>query len=189
MAEIYEINPPPQLLQQGDVLKDIPFVLIPPLPFRIAKPFVGGKFATIKEVQKLEGEEGVAESTLVDVFRQRIMIISQTCDILDRETVAICPVYSIEEYKAKLIEVMDGDTARAQKWLDENILKTKKKRVNYLFHLPPYNNFPDSVGDFQYINTIKKEFLGIENRLVSLSDLGRNVLSFDLATFFSRPAV
>ena len=184
---MYEINPPPDLLQQGDVLKNIPFVLIPPLPLRIAKPFIGGKLARIVEKQALEDEEGgVRESALVDIFLKKIMVISQTCDILNRETIAVCPVYSVQEYKTRLMEALGWDDAKAQKRIDDDVSKGK---TNYLFYLPPSNNFPAAVVDFQHINTVNRELLKIENRVICLSDFGRNLLSYNLAAFFSRPAV
>jgi hypothetical protein len=185
MAELYAATPSSDL-EQGDVLTGIPFVLIPPFPLKIAKPAVGN-VASIEEIKSLgDFEEGEGKSALVDVFLRRVMIISQSCDILHREVVAVCPVYSIEEYKTRIMQLPGWDEAKAKKRIDDDI---SQRKTNYLFYLPPAGSFPASVADFQYINTVDKEFLKIENRVLSLSDLGRNVLSHGLLVFFSRPAI
>jgi len=200
----YSTNPSPDLLQQGDVLENIPFFVIPQLPLLIARK-VGGEtidqdiqqaeITSYEDPSRLIDEGLVNESAVVDLEMGRVMIVSQTCDIPLRDNVAVCKVFSVEEYREKSIEVymerrVDVDRDIASRKADEHIESNLRKwRINYLFYLPAHNTTEELISDFQNINTIRIEFLKIENRAASLSPMARHMLANHLGQFLSRPAV
>ena len=198
---MYNISPPKDLLQQGDIFENVPLFFIPPYPLRIIEEKAAGeapivKIANIYHYQKpedlLRGRDSieVEESVAVDLRIRRALIISQTCDIKDRDAVAICPVFSFDEYEKNfLIKILKYETGQAANKL--NAVRTRS--VNYIFYLPAYKtdglNLPESLVDLQYINTVPVNFLSIQSKLISLSDRARHTLAYQVSHFFGRPAL
>ncbi len=193
---MYDDTPPSDILQQGDIFQNVPIFFIPPLPLRIIREKSEGvapvvKIADIFHYQTsldLISEKSpniVEETAAVDLRVRTAMIMSQTCDVLHRKAIAICPVFSFSEYKEKLISELGCDERQA-----ENKLQAiRDRKVNYFFYLESHNNFPESLADLQEINTANKDFLKLEHRSVSLNNLSRHILAHQLGNYFMRPAI
>jgi hypothetical protein len=144
------------LLYQGDLIKDFPFLIL-------KKETFSGKFDSHEEV-RLE----------VPAKLNTIMVLSQTCDVQNRENVLVCPVYEIQGFGFNKDEV-------------ESI---KKRRTGYWFYLPKLEGIlEDSVADFQTVYYVPKDFLNSckLSKFVTLSDWGRHHLCWALSNYFGRP--
>jgi hypothetical protein len=191
---IYEVNPNAEFLQQGDILKDIPFFFIPPLPLRIVRKTAEGETLSVKRAdiidfasaKDLKDSGSVEESVVVDLHIRNVILATQTCDIERRETIAVCPIYSLEEYKQKLVGSGISETK-----FESQLVEIKKYGLNYLFYLPPTDSLVESIVDFEYVNTIRNDntTINILNRTHSLSHYGRGLLAHRISEFFGRPAV
>ncbi len=158
MKSHYEDNLDSNSFYQGDVLSDYDIVMLP------------DKTAETQSMETSVSTTGTAQ-ILVKRDRTNIMIISQTCDILNRDFVAICPVFPI----SKLTNDDRQDAVR-------------KGRTNYRFWLPEKIGYiEESYADFQIINTIKRDNLDLASRVVALTDRYRTHLTDCLYKFFCRP--
>jgi len=158
MNRYYEDDPDSNNFYQGDVLKDYDIIILP------------DKTAKSQLVETSVSTTGTAQM-FVKKLRASIMIISQTCDILHRDFVAICPVFPI----SRLANNERKDAVRGGK-------------VNYRFWLPEKIGYiEESYVDFQIINTIKRDNLDLTSRVVALTDRYRTHLTNCLYKFFCRP--
>lgn len=163
-------------LLQGDILRSVPIVQTPD-KIQIAKP------SKAEEKNKEILEYSVAdEEKIEDVYkdgpeiilavgkRETAIVLSQTCDIQNREFVIIAPISSLD--------VIDNAKRR------ESI---RKQKTFHRFYLPKSEFFEESFIDFSLLSSIKKDFLKIEDRLISLTDYWRNHLTWALNRYFCRP--
>jgi hypothetical protein len=156
-------------LYQGDVIDNYPLLILG--EFRVARKIDTGVYHLEEETSQ------EASSAVVGRKTQRVILLSQTCDIQRRNNIIVCPVYSIESL------ISDGTLTQ------KNVDSIKGKKTNYWFYLPAYNNFPESLVDFQTISYVSR--LDLEqyknSRILSLSALGRHNLGWALSVYFSRP--
>jgi hypothetical protein len=156
MNGYYNSNPDIEHFYQGDILKDYPIIILPE-----------------RNVTKIvyEGDEYSGTAMVqTKTFVTNIIIISQTCDIIHRDLVAICPVFPVDRLDASLQEQL------------------KRGKINYRFWLPPITGvLTESYADFVIINTIKRQSLDINQRLASLSERYRSHLTDAIYHYFCRP--
>ena len=144
------------LLYQGDLIKDFPFLIF-------KKETLSGKFDSAEEV-KLE----------VPAKLNTVIVLSQTCDVQNRENILVCPVYEMQVFSFNRDEI-------------ESI---KKRKTGYWFYLPKLEGtIEDSVADFQTIYYVPRDFLESykSKKFLALSDWGRHHLGWALSNYFGRP--
>ena len=107
------------------------------------------------------------------------MLISNTCDYENRDTILIAPVYSFKHIK--------------RKYKGASFIDSLKKNLIYdKFYLPGYIPNNDAVVDFSGINSVKKDFLvsSINNkeidRINSFSQMGFYYFITKLTVYFLR---
>jgi len=132
---------------QGDILENCPFIIIP------------------EEISETQQQ--------FTVKKERLMILSQTCDIEHREYVAFAPVPLVSDLLASGVS-FDHKQLKDQKYL-------------YWFYLPENKGFSEAYVDFTRITHLPKSILNKDKRIKSLSDLGRHWLAYKLSVFFGRP--
>ncbi len=157
-------------LFQGDIIDDFPFY-----NFENSYPIkkdAGGRF-------ELDGDDNSDRSVLaVETKKQKVIILSQTCDIQRRSNVIVCPVYELKE-------VVDGGAINLKR-----VEALKSRRIYYWFYLPEFQVLQESFADLQTMVYVPRDIIEkyVTKRAVSLSDLGRHHLAWSLATYFGRPA-
>lgn len=173
----YEANPNPTTLFQGDILEDCPVVVLPS-DLKILRPTETTssgeenchyEVVNVGQISDAFASDGT-ETIVTKAYRTNIMIISQTCDITYRDFISIVPVFPITR--------IDNENRK-------NSLRQGK--VNYRFYLPESDGFEESYAEFTIINSVKKETLRIENRIISLTHYYRSHLVERLHSFFCRP--
>ncbi len=170
----YSDNPNPNTLFQGDIFPNVS-ILFAREKIEIFRPSTGKICSkiSIKEMSEIQDafNNGI-EIVLADAHITTIMIISQTCDIANRDFIHISPIFPLTriETENRKKSIMQGKT-------------------NYRFYLPMVNSLEESYVDFPIINSIKKENINIEKRIASLSDHYRHHLDYHLSDFFSRPYI
>lgn len=147
---MYSSFSPTRIFYQGDILKDTLFF--------IHKHIDGDKYSLI-------------------VKRITIMILSQTCDIQNRNFINIAPIISLSELKKT--KTVNNDQIRS----------LQRQKTKYWFYLPEDqgDGFPESYVELTKITYISKRLLEKRNRIKSLSSLGRHWLTYKLNDFFGRP--
>ena len=156
MNGYYSPNPDNENFYQGDILRDYPIAILPDKRF--------------PEIVYEDDEYSGTVMIRAKISSTNIIIISQTCDIKNREFVAVCPVFPIERLEANQLEQL------------------KKGKINYRFWLPPIDGvLHESYADFVIINAIKRESLDINQRLASLSERYRSHLTERIHQYFCRP--
>jgi len=174
---MYVVRPADEPLHQGDIIGDIPVVLVPESGLSIVYEQHSESYprpATIHQASEVPDAFGRGlERIIAHAYKSPVMILSQTCDIEYRELIAIAPLFPLSL-------VTNADRRR-------NITKY---RVNYRFYLPPYSNIiDDSYVDFVIINTVKRNLVPIEERILSLDEHGRSLLVHSLYQYFCRPVL
>lgn len=164
------------ILYQGDVLKDFPFFIFKE-KLRTLKNLKKINTYEVVEIEKdtFSGGEAIMA---INAKLNNIIILSQSCDIQERENIIIAPVYPI-----KLFED-DGTLTNGKAGL------IKKRRINYWFYLPKLEKvIEDSLVDFQTIHYIPRAFLEKhkKNKIITMSDWGRHHLGWALSNYFGRP--
>lgn len=157
-------------LYQGDILDNFPFQIL------------DGQQPIKKTASGFEIDgNGAQEASLqaVESRRQKVMILSQNCDLQRRKNVIICPVHELAQFTSD--NTLNADSLR----------DIRGRRNYYLFYLPAFGSLQESIADLQTMVYVPRSVVAsyIEKRSVSLSDFGRHHLSWTLAVLFGRPAV
>ncbi len=161
----YNNDPDRAHLYQGDVLKDYPIVILPDKTHYEVNEFTGTSTIQVKR------------------FITNILIISQTCDIGNRELVAICPVFPI----SRMLQDHDFVQLQGQQSTTQ-IESLRKAKIYYRFWLPEITgSLEESYADFVIINTVDRGVLDIARRIASLSERYRSHLGEALHRYFCRP--
>lgn len=161
---------------QGDIVKNVPLLSIPE-KIQIARPIrTEEKREEIVEYT-VSDEEKIADryaegSELVLAYgrREEAIILSQSCDIQNREFIIVAPILSLD---------LVDDPKRKQDIRDQKIF--------YRFYLPVSDFFQESFVDFTLLSSINKNFISIDERVVSLTDYWRSHLTWSLNRYFCRP--
>ena len=174
---MYIIRPADERLHQGDIIRDMPVVLVPESGLHIVYEQHSEFYprsATIHQASEVPDAfaEGL-ERVIANAYKSRVIILSQTCDIEHRDLIAIAPLFPLSS-------VTSADRRRG-------IMKYK---MNYRFYLPSYDNIiDDSYVDFVIINTVKRDLVPIDKRILSLDEHGRSLLIHSLYQYFCRPVL
>lgn len=157
-------------LYQGDIIEDFPFYI-----FENSQPIKKTE-AGYFEFGNENGEDHALIA--VETKKQRVMILSQTCDAQRRKNLIISPIYKLDQF------IIDNT-------INKNRAEAiRERRLYYLFYLPEFESLPESLVDLQTMIYVSREKIEqyLPNKIISLSDLGRHHLSWSLATYFGRPA-
>jgi hypothetical protein len=163
----------PEAILQGDVFRD---VVVP----RPSSPGASVAVATGPDDYKVQDATslgnafaGGLELCLIECSLETVIVVSQSCDIAQRGLVAVAPVKSLESIASR--ERRDA---------------VRRRRVSYLFYLPewPASSLAESYAHLGFLATMLPTALPLDRRLLSLTDLGRHALGFQIAQFFARPA-
>jgi hypothetical protein len=162
------------IMYQGDVLKDFPFFIFQE-DLRGLKQSEKKGFYEVKEKETFEDNEAILA---VNSKLNHVIILSQTCDLQERENVIIAPIYSIREFEDN--GVLTGGKSGL----------IKKRKINYWFYLPEVEGLlGSSFADFQTMHYVPKKMLENykKNKILTLSDWGRHHLGWALSNYFGRP--
>lgn len=162
------------ILYQGDVLKDFPFFIFQD-SFRGLKQAERRGVFELKERETFESGEAILA---ISSRLNRVIILSQTCDVQERENIIIAPIYSIKLFEDSGI-LKDGKAGLI-----------RKRMINYWFYLPNLEGvLEDSFADFQTMYYVPRKILENHKRskLLTLSDWGRHHLGWALSSYFGRP--
>lgn len=160
----------PEILFQGDVIDNISFFLLNKTSPLIEEEDV---------FRRSEATDSSPSLHAVVAKRQRVILLSQSCDLQRRENIVVCPVYPLVEFVA-------DNTLNSAK-----VDAIRQRDNNYLFYLPEFSGLPESIADLQTMQYISRSVVESHktDRIASMSDLGRHHLGWALATYFGRPAI
>jgi hypothetical protein len=186
----YDRNPDVKQLFQGDILDDIPFVLSPPKSKRwvLLRPLPQGpieqSFGGLPRSFRADVDRGYptawtrpdGELVMANAYPQRVMILSQSCNIDWRKHVQVCPVYPAVGLGAADLEHLRAND------------------VGYWFYLPedgarpPYiHEIPESYGDLSLATTVSSSYLRPDALLRRLTSLATFEFQNSLSDYFARP--
>ncbi len=165
---MYYVPPPsPNNLYQGDVLGNTP-VTIPSSEIQLFRP--GNNPAVYSARDLPDAFNSGTELLITEAYKTKVMILSQTCDAQNREFIVIAPIQPMSQ-------VTNPDRRNA-------IVEGK---VNYRFWLPACDVLEESFVELTILNSVPKALVGVENRILTLSDGARHGLTDVLHRFFCRP--
>ena len=177
-GEFYDRSPP-AFLQQGDILRNVPLISLPPskelVVLRTSRSHapltlpLAGDLEVMREGAVNAFAGGAAESVVVSAIRGMAVLITQTCDLADSENWLVCVVRTVQGSE------VDRGNLFADKYSD-------------LFGLPQHPNayFGESYIDLTDIRPIRRETVELAERIVSLTRAAQNALTEKLALAFSR---
>lgn len=159
---------------QGDILKNVPIVR-PPNKIQIARQSKEDnkekpEFLVLDEEKVTDAYADGQELILAYGKREAAIVLSQTCDIQNREFIIISPLF--------LLSSISG--ARRQE-------EIRKQNIYYRFYLPKSDFFEESYTDLTLLFSIRKDLIKVEDRLISLTDYWRSHLTWVLGRYFCRP--
>jgi len=162
------------ILYQGDILKNFPFFIFPEKFKFLTKSNDENKFILETSQKTVHGEQPI----MITVKLTSAILLSQTCDIQQRENIVVAPVYTIETFKESGI------------LSDNKVDLVKKRRYGYLFYLPKLDGvIDDSIVYLQTIHYLPKNCVLSykNNKIATMSDWGRHHLAWALSNYFGRP--
>lgn len=163
---------------QGDIVDDFPLFIFTQQFNLLSRTDTANSFK-INKVSSIPTNK----KEFLGVFPirlSRVIILSQTCDIQNNNTVIVAPVYSLTEVTE------DGRLSEG----NVNLISKRRGAMKDWFYLPKLENIiEESFVDFQIIHYLPSKVLDdyLEKRVVALSDWGRHLLSWALADYFGRP--
>ena len=186
-ATWYDPHPDPSSIYQGDLLVDVPVVLMPPAgdgPWVLLRPSLpltledalAGNIPKIfrphaENASNVMAWTGQQELVLAKGIKTPIIVVTQTCDIDRRRFIHVAPVYGVEGLDQRKIESLA---------LNE---------IQYWFYLPdnpparPVRQF----ADLSQIVPVHNSYLRRARRLERLTPLATTELQKKLASFHGRP--
>lgn len=127
------------------------------------------------------------------IFRKRVFIISNTCDIaLSNERpktpqVTYCPIIDLQAYK-KMIE--ESSYFKSSEGLDDHLTTIRNQRMTTMFYLPEKGGYSESIVLFDSAHSIKitEEQLEnmLNNRVLKLGNYGFYLFLVKLSIHFTR---
>jgi hypothetical protein len=189
VASWYDANPDQTSLYQGDVLDDIPLIFIPPkiskwiilrpnlkgaltdvdviLGGKIPKWFTANTEGSVKDAWTLGDKE---EYVAAKAKKMRVMIVTQTCDLVQRSFYQVAPVFPSTT-------LTDADK--------ENL---KLHNFNYMFYVPAQGEIKeDSFADLSQITDVPKTYFKANKVLARLSASTTLEFQMQVAEFYGRP--
>lgn len=178
---VYPVDNSNKVFYQGDIIDNFPFFVVDSENFNVLENDLSQKTTKKYKINKLRSfsnKETADNLIAIEARRQRVIILSQTCDVQQRGTIIFAPVFEIS-------------TAITEKRMTENQANSlRARKVDYWFYLPKQDGvIEESYIDFQIIHYIPKNLIleNLENRVLALSDWGRHHLGWWLSNFFGRP--
>lgn len=176
----YPVDNSNPVFYQGDIIDNFPFFVIDSENFNILEAdgdqTINKKYKVNK---KLLPKEDIKDSLIaIEARKQRVIILSQACDIQHRETIIFAPVYEISK------AIQEG------RMTENQATSLRSRKIDYWFYLPKQDAFlEESYIDFQIIHYIPKSLIlnNLQNRILALSDWGRHHLGWSLSNFLGRP--
>ncbi|OGG11575.1 hypothetical protein A2Z00_05075 [Candidatus Gottesmanbacteria bacterium RBG_13_45_10] len=173
---------------QGDLIVNYHFI-VPP----VGPPVLIQQNTRSIELQPLTGitnayQANNKERLVANSFIANAMVITQSCDILRREYVSVCPVFPLEKYKTDL-----ASRSIPESKINDTIGNIINQKYNYFLYLPKaeypekHISIEESYVDLMVINSLPNANLKNYSRLISISDKGRHWLGFKLSMLFGRP--
>ncbi|MFZ2303333.1 MAG: hypothetical protein WAV98_00905 [Minisyncoccia bacterium] len=178
---IYPVDNSDPVFYQGDIIDNFPFFVVESENFNVLEPETNqstNQKYQIKKIKSLPKEQTTDHLIVIDARRQRVMILSQTCDVQQRETIIFAPVFEVSK------AISDGRMTNNQ------AISLRNRKLDYWFYLPKQDSvIEESYIDLQIIHYVPKSLIleNLQNRVLALSDWGRHHLSWALSDFFGRP--
>lgn len=175
---VFPVDNSNAVFYQGDIIDNFPFFVVDSENFNVLETETAGKEYKIKKLKSLSAEETIDHLIAIDARRQRVMILSQSCDIQQRGTIIFAPVFEITK------AISEG------RMTDNQASSLRNRKVDYWFYLPKQEGvIEESYIDFQIIHYVPKALItkNLQNRVLALSDWGRHHLGWALSDFFGRP--
>jgi hypothetical protein len=185
-ASWYEPDPQDQELYQGDVVSDVPIVLMPPsseggwivlrpsLPHTLQQVLAGQSPRTLKpypESARTDAWQLGSDLVLAKGFRERVIIVTQSCD-LRRNWIQVAPIFSASKI---------ADEGKRASLLEN--------QIGYMFVLPADLNQITEVcfADLSRMTSIHKSYLRRAKLVIRLSTTGRDLFQRHLSHLHGRP--
>lgn len=173
---MYYVSNPENYCFQGDVLQNIPILQAPDV-IKIARVeelegcASAEKYGVFNEEDVDDIYQNGPEIVLANGVRTKVILLSQTCDIQNRDFVVVAPVFDLKKVQ------------------NENRKKAiRDGKINYRFYLPASDgSFCESYVDFSLLSSVKASLINVSNRILSLSDTYRPHLVWGLNRYFCRP--
>lgn len=181
----YISRPGDSNLYQGDIVEGIPVVFMPPAnnkPWTILKPsppvtraqalvgYLPKNFYPRPNKPDPEIWSEQQELVLAKGIKKRIMIVTQSCDIVQRHYLQAVPVY-------------DAFTLNGPK-----LASLRNLDIIYMFYLPgDDSDFPESFADLSQIISVHESYFRSARPMKRLSAIATTALQAHLAEYFGRP--
>ncbi|MGA2606255.1 MAG: hypothetical protein ABSH01_02225 [Terriglobia bacterium] len=162
--ECYDANPDSSSLYQGDVLRGIPLVFMPPAgkSWILLRPSPGTTLLEALEGRTPKVFAPRSEGALSDAWahgrefvlamaeKRTVMIVTQTCDIDNRNFIQVSPVYHADGLTPEKLASLEGDD------------------VKYMFYLPTDSNRikEKSYADLSQSSPVHKSYLKTDQLVV-----------------------
>jgi len=186
-ASWYEQDPHGESFYQGDVVRDVPVVLMPPAgdaPWTLLRPspphtveqvLAGQTPRTLKphpESSRPDAWRLGAEIVLAKGIKAPAMVVTQTCDLDSRNWIQLAPVFPASK--------IEDPRKRASLGVNE---------IGYMFILPadPPRLAEDSYADLSMITAVHKSYLRRGGLVVRLKSPIRALYQRHLANLHGRP--
>lgn len=178
----------PHLLYQGEILLNVPLMLMPkPNRWQLLRTKTGDLLETLKKgenpatVRVLDSNQtaevwdnhGDGDFAMARLSKRPVLVVSQTCDVSNKDWIAVAPIHEAGELTAERRAV-----AREGGMFD-------------VFYLPanPDYNFPESFGDLSQLQAVHKSYIkrlapGQHFRLTQRNTL---LLQQRITRYFGRP--
>jgi hypothetical protein len=159
--------------------------------------FVIRKVTDLLDIRKIDNIKTVFIDLLRVIFKrdakQHLQCMIKQYFIYEQRSIAIFKLFTLvkHHYEFLVVKFVNARNSyiESKGYSDDYVDSIKGKKTNYWFYLPAYNNFPESLVDFQTISYVSR--LDLEqyknSRILSLSALGRHNLGWALSVYFSRP--
>lgn len=190
VASTYDANPDRTSLYQGDVLEDIPLIFIPDkiskwlilrtgpnsgmtdldevLGGRIPKVFRAQAEGSVRDAWTSANKE---EFVAAKARKMRVVIVTQTCDLAQRSTYQVAPVYSATDFSPR----------------DKENLQLNN--FHYMFYLPTWlPAIPeDSYADLSQIQNAPRTYFKPNSVVCRFSEATRVEFQTQVAEYYGRP--
>jgi hypothetical protein len=185
-ASWYDRGPDEASLYQGDVISNVPIVLMPPAgggPWTILRPSPPQTVEQVLAGQTPRVLKPHAESARPDAWqdgqdlvlakgiRKSVMIVTQSCDLTSRNWIQVAPVFP-----ASAIQNVEK---RASLTINE---------IGYMFFLPgDPPHVENSFADLSMLTSVHRSYLRGAQRTLHLTSTARALFQKHLANLHGRP--
>jgi hypothetical protein len=165
--ELYE--QPRQEFSQGDILYVAPHVFLDP-PLFALQPQENGLHMFEQEPFS-NFDDAAGQKVVATCKRDKAIVLTHDCEMDKKQILRwhLCPVVPLSKLRP------------------ENQDRVKRNRIYSMFFLPRYGTvLMDSFVDFTHISTVGMDFIKTGQRILSLSDVGRQGLYVQFFRWLTR---